>query len=64
MNKTIYYVSSGEMDKMYTLRAQVTETVVIDDFEGEIVDNYYIRNLSIDPDKAQEVAFEEVKPGG
>ena len=48
----MYYISSGEQTKMYTLR-----TRYIEELRGIAIErDYYIRNLSTNPDKALQVA--------
>lgn len=48
----MYYISSGEKTKMYTLRENYLER-----HQGYIIErDFYVRNLSTDPDKALQVA--------
>ena len=57
MNTTnFYYIGTGEKTMMYTLRYRWTETVVGIDGPMEFIRDAYIRNLSIDPEKAVEKA--------
>jgi hypothetical protein len=51
-----YYVGSGEMNKMFTLRCQYEDKIVVEGEAVMIVIDYYIRNLSIDQAKAVETA--------
>ena len=58
-----FYIGTGEETKMYTLRHQYEEIISLHDGNGNysqavVMRDYYMRNLSIDADKAKEKAEE------
>lgn len=58
-----FYIGTGEQTKMYTLRHQYEEIISLHDGNGNysqavVMRDYYMRNLSIDADKAKEKAEE------
>lgn len=52
----MFYVSTGSLTRMYTLRHQYQQFIVVDGIQYQVTRDEYIRNLSIDKDKAVEVA--------
>lgn len=61
MEKKTYYVSSGELNRMHTLRVRFPETMYASDGEGgstayEVIRDWHIVNLSTDWDTAVEKA--------
>jgi len=52
-SNTIYYISTGEQTKMYTLRVRYPEKVFTPEGSFTITRDYYVRNLSIDKEKAE-----------
>lgn len=58
--KKLYYISSGELNKMYTLRVSYKEYRRSGNVTYTIPRDYYCRNLSIDHDTAYKKAQEYV----
>ena len=55
-----YYISSGELNRMYTLRVSYTEMVGSGEYSYQVVRDHYCCNLSTDKDKAYEKAKQYV----
>ena len=51
--KTSYFISSGLLNRMYTLRALETHIEFIDGHRQEVVRDYHVRNLSTTLETAQ-----------
>lgn len=62
--KKLYYISSGELNKMYTLRVSYKEIRQLGNVTYTIPRDYYCINLSIDHDTAYKKAQEYVNTFG
>jgi hypothetical protein len=65
LNKSTYYISTGALSGFYTLRVRFNERVYFRTGDGEggidsqiVTRDYFIRNLSTDPEIAKQKAFE------
>lgn len=58
--KYFYYISSGELNRMYTLRVSYTEIVGSGEHSYAVIRDHYCCNLSTDKVKAYEKAKERV----